>query len=201
MKKSNFKKSAVVKGLRKKNSKRHRRVKWFKKNLGKLLFLLVSLLFLIGCCLNFFIYQVQDFSMNPNFTAGNQLLVQRRTQFQRFDVVVIKSSTTDEVFVSRIIGLPGETITYENDQLLVNQQAVLEPFIAQQIAESTAAGLQYTTELPTFLLQEIPADTFLVLGDNRGFTRDSRTVGLISQAEITGKVIFRWFPMHTWRFF
>lgn len=128
-------------------------------------------------------------SMKPNFNDGELLLVRKigynEKVVERFDVVVIKEDN-DEI-IKRIIGMPGEHISYKNNKLYVNDKLVSEDY----------------THLTTddFNLEEvctcssIPDGKYLVLGDNRPISKDSRVIGLIDMDDIVGKAVFRLWPI------
>ncbi len=128
-------------------------------------------------------------SMLPNFHNGELLLVRKigynEKTIKRFDVVVIKKDK--EEIIKRVIGLPGEHISYKNNKLYVNDKLVSEDY----------------THLNTkdFNLEEIctcstiPEGKYLVLGDNRPISSDSRTIGLIDEKSIVGKSVFRLWPV------
>lgn len=128
-------------------------------------------------------------SMKPNLNNGELLLVRKigynEKSIERFDVVVIKED--DDEIIKRIIGMPGEHISYKNNKLYVNDELVSEDY----------------THLTTddFNLEEIcscstiPEGKYLVLGDNRPISKDSRMIGLIDINDIVGKAIFRLWPI------
>lgn len=128
-------------------------------------------------------------SMKPNLNNGELLLVRKigynEKSIERFDVVVIKED--DDEIIKRIIGMPGEHISYKNNKLYVNDELVSEDY----------------THLTTddFNLEEIcscstiPEDKYLVLGDNRPISKDSRMIGLIDINDIVGKAVFRLWPI------
>ena len=55
---------------------------------------------------------------------------------KRFDIAIIYVPEKKEYLVKRVIGLPGETIEYRQDQLLVNGEAVAEDFFDQDYKRS-----------------------------------------------------------------
>lgn len=128
-------------------------------------------------------------SMKPNLNNGELLLVRKigynEKSIERFDVVVIKED--DDEIIKRIIGMPGEHISYKNNKLYVNDELVSEDY----------------THLTTddFNLEEIcscstiPEDKYLVLGDNRPISKDSRMIGLIDINDIVGEAVFRLWPI------
>ena len=128
-------------------------------------------------------------SMKPNLHNGDLLLERKigynSTNIKRFDIVVIKDGK--EEIIKRIIGLPGEHISYKNNKLYVNDKLVQENY----------------THLNTkdFNLEEIctcssiPEGKYLVLGDNRPISKESRSIGLIDEKDIVGKSVFRLWPI------
>ena len=128
-------------------------------------------------------------SMKPNLNDGELLLVRKivynEKTIKRFNIVVIKKDK--EEIIKRVIGLPGEHISYKNNKLYVNDKLVTEDY----------------THLDTkdFNLEEIctcstiPEGKYLVLGDNRPISKDSRSIGLIDEKDIIGKAVFRLWPI------
>lgn len=133
-------------------------------------------------------------SMKPNLNNGELLLVRKigynGNTIKRFDIVVIKVKDEDgkeEEIVKRVIGLPGEHIFYKNNKLYVNNELVEENYTFRDTKD--------------FNLEEvctcsfIPEGKYLVLGDNRPISKDSRTIGLIDDEDIVGKAIVRIWPL------
>lgn len=67
--------------------------------------------------------KVDGHSMDPTLANGEYLLVLKHQSIDRFDIVVATETdndgTTKEI-VKRVIGMPGDTIQYENDTLYIN---------------------------------------------------------------------------------
>lgn len=128
-------------------------------------------------------------SMEPNLNNGELLLVRKigynSSTIKRFDIVVVKDKE-DEI-IKRVIGLPGEHISYKNNKLYINDVLVEEPYLYRKTVD--------------FNLEEIcscasiPEGKYLVLGDNRPISKDSRILGLIDEKDIVGKAIFRIWPL------
>ena len=128
-------------------------------------------------------------SMKPNLHNGD-LLLERKidyngTNIKRFDIVVIKEGK--EEIIKRIIGLPGEHISYKNNKLYVNGEVLKETF---DFRNTTDFNLE---EVCTCSV--IPSGKYLVLGDNRPISKDSRYIGLIDEDNILGKAIYRIWPI------
>lgn len=128
-------------------------------------------------------------SMLPNFNDGELLLVRKigynEKTIKRFDIVVIKKDK--EEIIKRIIGMPGEHISYKNNKLYINDELISEDYSHLNTKD--------------FNLEEIcscsiiPEGKYLVLGDNRPISKDSRSIGLIDEEDIVGKSVFRLWPI------
>ena len=128
-------------------------------------------------------------SMKPNLHDGEMLIVKKigykGDNIKRFDIVVIKEDN-DEI-IKRIIGLPGEHISYKSNKLYVNDKLVEQDF---KFYDTNDFNLEEICTCST-----IPKGKYLVLGDNRPVSKDSRMIGLIEEKEIFGKAIFRIWPI------
>ena len=110
----------------------------------------------------------------------------RFTNIKRFDVVSLTYADT-KYLVKRVIGLPSETIEYRNNILYVNGVGIKEKFLKNTVTEDfSIQDLGY---------DKIPEDMYLVLGDNRKNSLDSREIGLVSKNDILGKVILKVWPI------
>ncbi|MFN2747020.1 MULTISPECIES: signal peptidase I [Bacillus] len=137
-------------------------------------------------------YKVEGVSMNPTFQEGNKLLINRFAHhFQtigRFDIVLFKGPEKD-IFIKRVIGLPGETLRYEDDQLYINEKKIKEPYLDDLKAVTAGGDLTGDFTLKEVTGEEkIPANHYFVLGDNRIHSNDSRHFGFVSDKDIVGIV-------------
>lgn len=128
--------------------------------------------------------RVKGDSMVPTLKNGEILLLQKwNHDFKRFDIAVIKYNETK--LVKRVIGLPGEHVEYQDNILYVNGKKVSETFNHAKTDDFKLEELGY---------DKIPDDYYLVLGDNRVNSTDSRVIGLISKKEMKGKTGFIIYP-------
>ena len=128
-------------------------------------------------------------SMKPNLHNGDLLLERKigynSTNIKRFDIVVIKEG--QEEIIKRIIGLPGEHISYKNNKLYVNDKVLEENF---DFRKTNDFNLEEICSC-----NSIPEGKYLVLGDNRPISKDSRMIGLIDEKDILGKAVYRIWPI------
>ena len=118
-------------------------------------------------------------SMKPTLNEGQILILNKLdyhfNEIERYDIVVIKVGKSE--IIKRVIGLPGETIEYRNNILYIDGH------------EETS---EYNFDTEDFTLKsicncdKIPEDKYLVLGDNRQVSSDSRIIGLIDKKDIQG---------------
>ncbi len=138
--------------------------------------------------------RVKGSSMYPTLKDGeygfSNILGTKVSEFKRFDIVVIYIEEKSEYIVKRIIGLPGETISYDNDQLYINGEAVDEPFLDTEYKNSYEGT--FTEGVEEITLGE---DEYYCLGDNRVNSRDSRYYGTFSSKQFTSKGILILWPL------
>ena len=128
--------------------------------------------------------KVDGISMYPTLEDKEILILKKYDKsYERFEIVVINYN--DDMLVKRIIGLPGENIKYKNNKLYVDGKIVDEPLYLET-NDFSLKDLGYI---------KIPADYYLVLGDNRYNSTDSRIFGLIKSDDILGTTNLRIWPL------
>lgn len=116
----------------------------------------------------------------------------RLFEIKRFDVVSLKYDGS-KYLIKRIIGLPGDKVEYKENKLYINDKEVKEEFLDKDINTENFS-------LTTLGYKKIPEDMYLVLGDNRQNSLDSREIGLVKRKNILGKIKLRIWPINKFGF-
>ncbi len=164
-------------------------------------------------------YAVEGSSMNPGLRDGERLFVSRAIYLHldttrlwnllpgierggsnvvfpfhapaRGDVIVFDApAPSDEPYIKRVVGLPGETISIRGGQVIVDGVPLAEPYLASLGDVPTDCAGQWCDVT-------VPANSVYVLGDNRlpHQSVDSRTFGPVGYDRIVGQAIFSTWPI------
>ena len=133
-------------------------------------------------------YRIESHSMEPNFYEGQFILVNKLAYRlgapERGDVLVFHNpKNTDEDYIKRIIGLPGDNLEIQDGIVYINGKQLNEIYPIREIPRSVMYG-------PTV----IEPDHLFVMGDNRPQSQDSRAFGQLSEDLIVGKAWVRVWP-------
>ncbi|QHW30088.1 signal peptidase I [Paenibacillus rhizovicinus] len=151
-------------------------------------------------------------SMEPNFYTGERLIVNKAVYElrhpKRGEVIVFHVPDEGRDFIKRVIGVPGDKIKYEDDNLYVNGKLVDEPYLKQSIAAAKANGEIFNNEggpernFPNsnFDTDVVPEGHVLAFGDNRRNSKDSRIIGYVDDKEIVGRADIIFWPMNKMAF-
>lgn len=168
-------------------------LEWIKAvGIGLIIFVFIRTFFISN-------YVVEGESMMPTLEDGNKLIVNKIGyqigDLDRFDVIVFHANE-EEDYVKRIIGLPGDEIQYEDDQLFINGQKVDEPYLEKYRNQTLTRRLtEDFTLIEKTGVETVPDGKLFVLGDNRLGSYDSRQFGFISVEQVVGKVNLRYWPL------
>ena len=193
---------------------------------GTLLFVFIIRGFLIESFL------IPSSSMEPTLPTGNVILVNKtiygvRNPFsnkvwisvskpQRGDIVVFKFPVNPKVnFIKRVIGIPGDIISYQNKQLFVNNKSIIYTNCIREhnghdnnetINRACYEHLTYKpykiniiNKLPSidFMSLQVPKGMYFVMGDNRDNSVDSRYWGFVKEEQLVGKASLVWFSWNS----
>lgn len=143
-------------------------------------------------------FVVKGSSMEPNYHSGDYLIIDelsyRFREPARDEVIVFKYPLDFSYkYIKRIIGLPGETIEIKDKSIFITktdgtvEQLNEDAYITLQTMETWQNGSDYGP-------RKLGSNEYFVMGDNRNFSADSRTWGVLPREDITGKVMLRVSP-------
>lgn len=127
---------------------------------------------------------VKGTSMMDTLRSGDILLARvygRKRDVERFDVVVCKFPGKKQLYIKRVIGLPGERISMADDVVCINDIPLRESFSRRKC-------------LRRFEEVALTDDEYFLMGDNRPVSVDSRRVGPIHRKDIVCRTAFVLFP-------
>ena len=145
-------------------------------------------------------YFVQPFlvsgsSMSPNFSNGDYVLVDEFTYHlrapERGEVVVFHDPQDySTYFIKRVIGLPGERVTIKNNTVTVYNAAYPKGLALDEtyLPKGTVTSGSFDVT--------VASGTYLLFGDNRPFSYDSRSWGALPAANVVGLVRVRLWPLN-----
>ncbi len=143
---------------------------------------------IIAMGIHFFLAEatlVEGYSMEPTLFGHQRVIIEKVSYKlhapERGDIIVIKVPQYNELYIKRIIGLPGETLEIREGVVYINGQALQEPYV-----NGTPRG--YYPSLT------IPEGYVFVMGDNRNNSIDSRSFGPIPLENIVGHAWMRYWP-------
>ncbi|MGD1873182.1 MAG: signal peptidase I [Mastigocoleus sp.] len=125
------------------------------------------------------------------------------SQPKRGDIVVfsptksLQKENYNDAFIKRIIALPGEKVEVKDGKVYIDNQPLKEDrYLAQ--GERTVIDACNSGENPVFLSKPvtIPSNSYLVLGDNRDSSYDSRCWGVVPRDNIIGRAVVRFWPLN-----
>ncbi|MGI9220996.1 MAG: signal peptidase I [Woeseiaceae bacterium] len=171
-------------------------------------------------------FRIPSGSMEPTLIAGDFIFVKKysyglrlpvtETKFietgdpERGDVIVFRLPQDPSVnYIKRVVGLPGDVVTYYEHVLTVNgvnierephphatrqDQRYVEQ-LGDRRHEIQIHDLSSTRQDGEF---EVPAGQFFVMGDNRANSTDSRFIGFIPEENLVGEAVRIWMHMDGW---
>lgn len=158
--------------------------------------------------------EVPTGSMKPTIVEGDRIFVNKmaydiRVPFthislykiadpKRGEIVIFDSKVSDKRLVKRVAGIPGDSVEMINNQLYINGQPLsYNPMVSDAAITDLKEDLTGTrhmirirnqgSPLANFAPVTVPQDHYLMLGDNRDRSADSRVIGFVPRDEIVGR--------------
>lgn len=154
-------------------------------------------------------------SMKPTILEGDRILVNKlaydiRVPFthisikklsdpKRGDIIIFDSVRSDKRLVKRVVGVPGDVVALVDNNLIINYEPLsysveqINPLSVDKVENllgvrhSIRVSNGYKKPSANFTPVYIPQNHYLVLGDNRDNSADSRVIGLVPRHEIVGR--------------
>jgi signal peptidase I len=156
---------------------------------------LVVLALVIALLIKTFLFQafyIPSESMTPTLQIHDRVLVNKLSYklhpVHRGDIVVFKAPPHADPgiddLVKRVVGLPNETVGSHGGHVYINGKQLPEKYLPKGVTTSEFGD------------EKIPKDSYWVMGDNRGNSKDSRSFGFITKSQIVGRVFLRIWPLN-----
>jgi signal peptidase I len=154
-------------------------------------------------------YYVPSGSMEPTLAVSDRLAVSKSAyglrvpltrvwltekEPERGDVVVFDSPVDGTTMVKRLVGLPGDRIGFDGDHILLNGRRVVHSITRDGRRIEHLPGLAHPLhpepdQGPPMVEVEVPARHYLMLGDHRGNSADSRVWGFVPRENLLGRAV------------
>lgn len=131
-------------------------------------------------------------SMMPTLLDQEKIIVEKvsykSSKPKRGDVVVIRSFKNEQVFlIKRVVGIPGDTL-----ELSAKNEIIAKSVDGEKISSGTSESLGI---LEKYVTTSLPKDTYVIMGDNRDESYDSRMFGPVTQDKFVGKAFVVYWPL------
>ncbi|MCX5695329.1 MAG: signal peptidase I [Candidatus Omnitrophica bacterium] len=164
--------------------------------------------FLAFCIIRPFIVQafkIPTGSMRPTLLEGDLILVNKfiygaKIPFTSFRLPAVKEIKRGDVivfiypedkkkdFIKRMVGLPGDVVEIKSGTIYINDNPLLDPVFNQRYYYNRG---DFTNEGQKLI---VPANSYFVLGDNSGSSKDSRYWGFVPKDNILGEAMVIYWP-------
>lgn len=176
----------------------------------QLLFLSVINVLIVLIVFTFFFKTsiVDGDSMQPTFNDKDKCVLRKFGKIKRFNIIVFQPPqgfagiNSKDHFIKRVIGLPGDRVSFKNNYLYINNKKYSEKFINKINGEKNMTfDFNMADLVATNHAKKVPSDSYFVMGDNRAHSSDSRYFGFVKKDRINGIVFFRFAPLTRFRLF
>ena len=169
-------------------------------------------------------FRIPSGSMMPTLLKGDFIFVQKfayglrlpvtETKVietgspERGDVVVFRLPSDPGInYIKRVVGLPGDTVVYQQHRLTINGESVQldgsgnqgDPRYTEQLGERDHEIL---IQNPGYTIADgsyvVPENHYFVMGDNRDNSKDSRFIGPIPETHLVGEAVRIWLHLDGW---
>jgi signal peptidase I len=126
--------------------------------------------------------------MEPTIAKGDRILVVSKDAddpVERGEIVVVASGDPYELpLLKRVLGVPGDRISWIGHAIFINEKPTAERFAAK--------GVPFVR---TYYYRELGEDEYFVVGDNHGNSFDSTSFGAVRRDRLVGTAVYRYAPL------
>jgi signal peptidase I len=139
--------------------------------------------------------EVTGNSMEPTLHDQEQIIAEKISlkfkPLTRGEIVIFRHPENNErLLIKRVVGLPGERIKIENGFVYINGEVLKEPYLKEQGVNEGNKNLIEGVEY------HITGNSYVLLGDNRRESSDSRSFGTIREELILGRSLMVYYPFN-----
>ena len=172
-------------------------------------------------------FQIPTGSMIPTLEVGDFILVNKYAYGVRLpiigtkilgvedpdrgEIIVFIPPHENKYYIKRVIGLPGDTVRYEDKNLYINGELISKDYVESIMVETsigdlpgvlyreTINGVEHSTQNIDAVGRQrarttwvIPNGHYFMMGDNRDNSSDSRVWGTVPNENVVGKAVAVW---------
>lgn len=138
-------------------------------------------------------YYIPTGSMAPTIMIGDKIISGKTaTGIRRGDIVVFRPPVgeTDKDYIKRCVALPGDILSIRDGAVYLNGKRLNESYVR---GTTSYAGFSDKD----IIEGTVPRDSYVMLGDNREHSLDSRYFGYVPRDRIMGKVLYIWYSRNS----
>src|SRR3989344_3460559 len=137
-------------------------------------------------------------SMVPTFKDGEQIIAEKISikfkDLERGEILIFNHpQNNSRLLIKRLIALPGEKVNLINGKVLINGSEILEPYLQPT---TQTFGMKIIKDEAEF---NVPEDSYILMGDNREQSADSREFGPVKKDMIIGRAFLVFYPLDSIR--
>lgn len=162
-------------------------------------FVFAMLIVILAFTFVFRIVMVDGPSMNNTLIDGDRVIMTHiNYKPKRDDVVIVNSESLDKTLIKRVVGVAGDDIVidYNEDSVTVNGVKISNEHNKEVMQETYMFNTAYMIDAGVYEYI-VPEGFIFIMGDNRNNSKDSRSIGFVSEDTVMGRAVFRLYPINS----